>query len=267
MWLRNFLCVGFLLGGFYAYAQNDTLMPPAQTDSAGKVNYTKVNDVRYDEVRLLYKKQFTIGVIAHTRGWGGNYRGYKILDAFQKTFYNIDFVTQKHPKEQKISSFDNDARSYVYGKKNDVGILGFSYGYERVKHEKENLRSVLVSFNYSGGLSAAILKPVFLEIAHPFVKNEAIISNEQYDETRHFQAQIYGKSAWAYGLDKLKLIPGVHAKASVQFEYSSSDEFVRAVEAGARLDVFAKPLPIMARIDNSFWFLNLFIHWQFGKKS
>lgn len=257
----------FLLSlGMFSHAQNDTILPPPQSDSV-HVNYNKISDTRYDDVRLLYKNQFTIGVILHTRGWGLNYRGYKIRDAFQKTFFNIDFVTQKHPKEQKISSFDNDARSYVYGKKNDIGIIGVSYGYERVKHEKENLRAVLVSFNYSAGISAAILKPVFLEIAYPYVVNGALIRNEQYDENKHFQAQIYGKSAFAYGLDKLKLIPGIHLKSSVQFEYSSADEYIRAFEVGGRLDVFPKPLPIMARTSNSFWFLNLFIHWQFGKKS
>lgn len=244
----------------------------AQIDSAqnkptmDSVVYTKVNDVRYDEVRLLYKKQNTGGFVLHTRGLGANFRGYTILNAFQKTFYNIDFITLKHPKEFKITTYDDNANPYVYGKKNDVGVIGFSYGFEKVKHEKENLRSILISFNYSLGVSAAVLKPVYLEIAYPYVISGAYTVNEAYDENKHFQAQIYGKSTFGYGFNKLSLIPGLNAKASVQFEYSSSDEYVRALEVGARVDAFAREIPIMSKVKNSFFYVNLFVHWQFGKK-
>lgn len=249
------------------FAQVDsTIQKPLPTDSAAII-YNKVNGVRYDETRLLYKKQTTGGIIVHTRGLGINFRNYKIRNAFQKTFYNIDLVTLKHPKEYKITTYDDNANPYVYGKKNDVAVLGFSYGFEKVKHEKENLRSILISFNYSLGASAAILKPVFLEIAYPYVITGAYTVNEAYDENKHFQAQIYGKSTFGYGFNKLSLIPGLNAKASVQFEYSSSDEYVRALEVGGRIDVFAKELPIMSKIDNAFLYVNLFVHWQFGKKS
>lgn len=244
-------------------AQTDSL----RQDSSSAIRFQKVNDTRYDENRLLYNKQFTIGAFLHTRGWGLNYRGYKIHNAFQKSFYQIEFATQKHPKEFRITTYDDNANPYVYGKKNDVGMFSFSYGYEKVKHEKEHLRAILVSFNYSAGLTAAVLKPVYLEIAYPYVISGAQVYNEPYDEAKHFQAQIYGKSDFAYGLNKLSLMPGLHARAGVQFEYSSSDEYVRALEAGGRIDVFLKELPIMANTNNSFWFLNLYVAWLFGKKS
>ncbi len=254
--VRYFKVLYFILIAISGYSQTDT----------NSIKYINKSDTRFDEIRLIYRKQNVFSAIVHTKGLGFNYRHYNVLNATQKTFYNIEWVTLKHPKEVKITTFNTDARGYVYGKKNDVSILSGSFGYEKIKHEKQSLNGVQISLNYSIGPSIAILKPVYLEIAYPYLITGARKVIEQYDETKHSQSQIFGKANVFYGLDKLRFLPGLNVKAAVQFEYSKSDEYVRAIEIGLRSDIFLKDIPIMAIIDNNFAFLNIFACWQFGKK-
>ncbi len=253
----------FLLFIQFSQAQTDTL---PKRDTVIKTNEIKTHDIRFNENRLIYRKEYTGGAFIHTRGWGLNYRAAKNLNATQKLFQNFELLFIKHPKEYKISSYDRNASNYVYGKKNSLSIFAYSYGYQKILYEKEETKGVQISVNYSAGPSIGFVKPVYLVIAYPNVGQNALKLIEAYDETKQTQAQIYGKAPFIYGIEKTKLYPALNAKISFNFEYNNDDAFIRSLEIGGRLDAFLKEVPMMAYANNYQFLFNLFIHWQFGKK-
>lgn len=105
----------FSLGFCFVQARSQT--DSTKIDTVIKTEYNKTKDIRFDENRLLYRKEYSGGIILHTRGFGANYRKTTNLNARQKYYLNYEFIVIKHPKEYKISSFDRNANSYVYGKK------------------------------------------------------------------------------------------------------------------------------------------------------
>jgi hypothetical protein len=61
-------------------------------------------------------------------------------------------------------------------------------------------------------------------------------------------------------------MPGGSASVALHMDWGAFDEFVKAVEIGAILDVFPKKLPILISEENNQVFLNFFINFQFGKR-
>lgn len=128
------------------------------------------------------------------------------------------------------------------------------------------MKGVQISMNYAVGPSLGFVKPVYLEIAYPFVSQDARKLIEAYDETKHSQSQIYGRAPFMYGIEKTKLYPALNAKISSNFEYNNNDALIRAVEVGLRADAFLQKVPMMAYAKNYALYFNLFVNWQFGKK-
>lgn len=252
----------FFMLSLASFGQSDSTT--LSTDSV--VLKTK-NDTRFDDGRLLYRYNISGVFTAHTSGWGFHIRKARNLNLFQKLFWNIEFSTMKHPKEYKISPFEGDAKSYVFGKKNNLSILRGTYGYQKMLFEKEEFKGVQIGVNFAGGFTMGLAKPVYLEIQYPYVSGANTLSVfEAYDETKHSQIQIRGRAPFVYGINEIKIYPGLHARAAINIEYSSVDNIIRAIETGIQVDAFYKKVPIMAFADNKQFFINLFISWQFGKK-
>ena len=70
-------------------------------------------------------------------------------------------------------------------------------------------------------------------------------------------------------MDELSILPGVHGKIAVHFDWGAFDQYVKAFEAGVMVDVFTKKAPIMIEVgdnQNRAYFINLFLNVQFGKR-
>ena len=64
----------------------------------------------------------------------------------------------------------------------------------------------------------------------------------------------------------MRFAPGGFAKFGLNFEFSSEREGLKALELGAKVNVYPWEIPIMTAIDNKFIFTELYICLQFGKK-
>ncbi|MCI5058552.1 MAG: hypothetical protein MRY83_20745 [Flavobacteriales bacterium] len=244
--------------------QTDSLL--YQSDSLNNSRPQNISKGRFDDTKLLYRKEIQGGGHLHTNGWGLNVRVVKNLNLLNKTFWNFEFDILKHPKEYKLTPFNEDAKKYVFGKKNALGSIKVSYGRQKILFGKEARKGVQISNIYSFGGVLGILKPVYLEIAYPNTPGNEDIRFEKYNEEIHTQGQINGRGPILKGIEELALIPGGSAKWALNFEYANDDNIIRAIEAGAMLDVFYKKVPIMAFTDNHQFFLNLYVSFQFGKK-
>jgi hypothetical protein len=221
------------------------------------------------DTRVLYKKEFTAGFIAHTGGWGLTVRRSHHRTGYSKTFWEVDFVGMKHPKEIKSSYYEN-AKGYVYGKMNSFLILRTGYGFHKVIFSKGRADGSAIEVRYLGsvGSSLGITKPYFVDvIKNPYAPDGGIVS-EAYDPNNvlHNQYNIYGRGAWYKGFDKMKLHPGIYGKFGFSFDYAGREKGVKTIETGMILDYYFKQIPMMAFAkNNSLWF-SFYVSLNFGGK-
>jgi len=228
-----------------------------------------------ENVGVLYKKVMTFGILAHSNGFGANFRRGKHLTGYKKRIYEIELVNMKHPKEYKVYNPSREnAKGYIFGKLNSVFILRPSIGTQRVITRKADEGGVELRFIYSIGASIAFLKPVYLEIIQeqPNTGDFKIVT-EKYDPEEHSTFNIYGKAHPLRGIEEMKLLPGAVAKLGLSFEYGKTPQKVRTLETGVSLDVYYKNVPIMAFIQssqypdpNNMFFLSFYFSINYGKK-
>lgn len=217
---------------------------------------------------IVLMKERSYGVLFHTQGWGIKYS-----QGYNKTAFNRRMITVELGEMQSlrqirtINPYFTNAKSYVYGKLNSVFTLRGSFGYYKQLNRKPYWGGVELRFFYVGGLTLAITKPIYLYIlnASPVIY-EYSISEERYDPDEHFVDNIFGRAPFTRGFNNLDVYPGLHAKVGLDFDYASYRNKLKSLEVGATLDVFPRPVPIMAFNDPNYYFLTLYVNFNFGKR-
>jgi hypothetical protein len=223
----------------------------------------------YDGNTVLLKDEVMFGAHMHPRGWGLSFQRGLVKTVDRTMLLSVELLGMKHPKEQKqFNPYLEDAKSFVYGKLNSMYILRPSIGVKRVLTEKLRKNGVEISLNSSIGPSLAFTKPVYLEIWKPAdgASSQITIDVQKYDPEIHSINNIYGRASSIKGLDELQFHPGVFFKTGFFFEYSPYQRGLRALEAGAMLDVYFDRVPIMALERNKEAFFNFYLNVYFGKK-
>lgn len=208
------------------------------------------------------------GLVFHSNGWGVNVTKSTALKNDRRFLLSADLVTLKHPKEEKRfnQNFDN-TKKYVYGKMNYFMTLRPSVGYQNVVFEKGAERGVQVSTKTNVGGSIGLARPVYLIISKPGVSDgSSRESEEPYNPEEHQPDRILGRASYFKGFNQSQIYPGVFVKTSLNFEYSSNEAVVRAIETGVAIDYFFKQVPLMAFTHNQSWFLTAFISVNIGKR-
>lgn len=233
-----------------------------------------IEDLTTDDV--VFYKEKSIGLKLHTNGFGFNYNRAKIHNIYKKSFYEIEFLNIKHPKERRQQSLynsgRNSARGYIFGKQNSFYNLNFSWGKMRSIARKGSKRNgvVDISWYYSGGPSLGIAKPYYLEIVKGFSQGYLITSDEKYSSENASQfldnTRIYGASGILFGWKDAKFYPGIQAKIGTNFDWASYNEFVKAIEVGVMANAYLKRVPIMVVDDNHLFFANIYIQLRLGRR-
>jgi hypothetical protein len=68
------------------------------------------------------------------------------------------------------------------------------------------------------------------------------------------------------GFDKLKLYPGLYLKGGFNFEFGEANDRIKAIEIGTTVDIFPKPVPVMAFKDPDYFFITGYLSFHFGKR-
>ena len=217
--------------------------------------------------RAYYRTHDAGNIFLHSRGTGVSYQHGWRKTGFSNRIVNFELMTLRHPKEYKINrSGSQNSRGYFYGKINSAGLLRASYGWQKVLYDKEIKRGVRVSYFGLFGPSIGIIRPVYVEL----IPNSGEGTRSQlvrYSTSVHNQGDVMGRAPILYKVNTLRFIPGGHAKFILNFEYASDDSYIKAIETGANLDVFAKEIPIMESTYNTQYYITLFIGFQFGRRS
>ena len=227
-------------------------------------------DVVYGEegIDVLYSHTAGVNVFAHTQGAGIGFRYGFFLTAKTSRSFGIDLSYFRHAKEEKTyNPVYIDGLPYVWGKVNSFMLFRVYVESRRELTPKLRKGAVQVDrvFRYGGNLG--LEKPVYLIIGYPEIPYEILVT-EKYDPLEHFYNDIYGRSPWINGLDEMKVVLGVNASYGLIFEYGNERAITRSVEVGATIDVFVRPIEIMAEqfVDRQFAFLSLYLKLGIGSK-
>jgi hypothetical protein len=217
---------------------------------------------------VLMEKQWSLGAILHTNGWGLKFRKGKNKTALKQWMWELEFSTYKSAKEYRyINPYYSDSRSYIYGKLNYLDFLRGGVGAQRILNRKPYWGGVQVSVLYYAGLSLGITKPVYLYIIHPTgIGSEYEVVEEKYNPELHNVENIYGRAAFLSHILNLGFYPGIYGKGGLEVDFGSKNRTITALEAGATLDYSPIPIPIMANNPRQSFFLTLYIGINLGKR-
>ncbi len=220
--------------------------------------------------KVFFRNERSWSGSLNSNGWGVNYRYAKRLSAFSSIVFDVDLASIRHPKEVKSQSPYKGGwgRSYVFGKTNEAFSLRAGTGYQKELFSKFDQGGISVRFFAGGGLSLALLKPVYYQKVTGYnsttmeLTYEASLFDPDYMQSAY---DILDRESFFMGINESKFIPGVFARSGLCFEYSSEDRLIHALEGGLQLEGFLKKLPILAIDDNRQLFLTLFVTYRFGK--
>ncbi len=228
--------------------------------------YSALADTAPDNV--LLEKQWSIGALLHTNGWGLKFRKGRNVNYLRQFMWEIEFSTYKSSKEvRSINPYFSDSRSYFYGKLNYAWFFRGGVGQQRILNRKPYWGGVQLSWIYYGGFSLAISKPVYLYIIHfnnGFTDYE--VREEKYNPEIHYVDNIYGRGSFLAGLTQVGLHPGVYVKTGLDFEFGVKSRQINALEIGGIFDFSPIPVAIMAYNPKQSFFLTLYLSVMFGKR-
>ncbi|GAA0541875.1 hypothetical protein LX66_2548 [Chitinophaga japonensis] len=224
-----------------------------------------------------YERDFSIGGRLNTDGWSGfielGYRkSRKIVNYFQ-----FEFAEKKHPKEDKkpgrfvpIGDFAYSEKPYIYGKRNNFYQAKLGMGQRYLIGGKGNKNGVEVSAIYYGGVSVGLLKPYYLTVEDPTdgLAKDIKYGTDSFLDTAAFinPSRIIAGAGFGKGWGELTVVPGLHAKAGLRFDWAKFNEVVSALEVGVNAEYYTKDVPIMVDQDPKKFFFNAYLSLQFGKR-
>ncbi len=268
--MRNKILLTVVLGLFFSFAGSaqGTFQPKAIDDTPKGI---------------VYNKEFTVNFAAQTNGFELGVDFGKLI-TYQKTrYYHFGIGELKHAREtrsnlQATVPSTIVARSYIFGKQNNLYAIRAGLGTKRYLTEKAKEKGVSIGLKYEFGPTLGLLKPYYLEVYMPESATSQSTRSVRYSEETASQfsdpSRIFGASSRVTGLGEIKPTFGAHAKFAVHFDWGAFDEFVKALDAGVMVDVFLQNTPILIdganinneAVENRNLFLNLFVNLQFGKR-
>jgi hypothetical protein len=218
---------------------------------------------------VLMEKQWSLGILLHTNGWGLKFRKGKNITASRQFMWEIEFTTYKSLKEYRmINPYFSDSKSYIYGKMNYVYFLRGGIGQQHVLNRKPYWGGVQLSAIYYGGLSLCITKPVYLYIIHFLSPNlDYEIDQERYNPEIHYVDNIYGRAPFLTGITNMMVYPGLYVKGGLECEFGTQQKRIQALEAGVTIDFSPIAVPVMAYNPKQNFFVTVYLSFSLGKRA
>lgn len=224
---------------------------------------------------IVYSSSWAIGFRLRTDGWmvGGEFTRSK--NYFRSLLFQFELGEYKHPKQQRQSKdpfggiFGNSGiKPFVYGKQYSLFTIHAAMGQKFLLAEKARKNGVMINYFYTGGISLGLLKPYYLRICADTRCSQLEVVTYDPDTDNKFLDYnfIYGGAGFGTGW-ALKFRPGLHAKTGLQFDWSSQDNFIKAVEVGLSSDFYFTKVPIMVTDENKFLFFNAYVGVTLGRKN
>lgn len=194
-------------------------------------------------------------------------------------FWQLEFGEKKNPQEIKrsntIGTTADAAKPFIYGKANNFYALKVGYGKRKLIAGKPELNNevetgvISIHWVYLAGVSVGLEKPYYIEA---YVDNNGIyeLKSIKYTDTTKedflFQPNVVGSSGFGKGLGETKIVPGVHFKTALHFDFAPSKKNKLAVETGLNVEIYTRGIELMAAQSATPVFVNVYASFQIGKR-
>jgi len=251
MGMKNITCLLFLMIAV------PSIVPAQETF----INYS---DSVPDNV--LFERQWSLGAMLHSNGWGLKFRKGYNLTALKQFMWELEWSTYKAAKEVKVvNPYYSDSRPFIMGKLNYLSFLRGGVGLNYIFNRKPYWGGVQVSGLVYGGLSIGITKPAYVFVAYPTNGANYELREQRYSADIN-PDYIYGRGSFLTGILELNFFPGLYGKTGLDFEFGSTNKMISSLEVGATLDYSPVAIPIMALNPEQNLFLTLYVSVMFGKR-
>ena len=223
------------------------------------------------EFKILYNRSKTYGIITHNLGLGVQYRSGKRLSIFKTRMWEINFTTYRDLKQYKLQKPYQNARKYVFGKKNEGFFLRGGVVWKKLLNRKPYWGGVEVRFVYGGGLSLGITKPYYIYVVYevtgePNPSYEILPRIYEIDSQKRDWLDEYGRAPFSNGMSEIAIHPGAYAKFGLNFEFGKVDTKMVVMEVGTAIDVLPSGMTIMAGSEDQIVFPQFYISISWGKR-
>ncbi|HEX8334213.1 MAG TPA: hypothetical protein VF622_16450 [Segetibacter sp.] len=256
------------LVGFVSIAQR-SISPKQQKKNERK---ERINELmkQEEEGALIFQNQSIFGLKLTTDGYAAFYELGKLKTPTKTNTYSLEIGERKHPKEEKLATGDSRTgfiigNPYIFGKINNFYYAKLGIGQQRLIGGKGNKNGVAVAAVYSGGLTAGLLKPYYLQINHPQIEDKDV-KYDNNDTVFLNPSYITGSSGLGKGFNEMKFVPGGFAKVGLRFDYGKYNEMVSAVEVGLGIEAYSQKMPIMLLNKEKQLFFHAYAAILFGRR-
>ena len=228
-----------------------------------------------------YRKEFVYGINFNTQGGligGISIRSARVLDDRWLRFWSLEGVSLKNSKEQRVNS--DVGGSYIFHKTNYAFVLRPSVGVQRILFRKAADAGVQVNALLSVGPSLGLLMPYYISYDYTAARTGVFstgddIRDEQYDPKIHVQeGAIVDHAPFFSGIGQTQVVPGVHLRGALSFEYGRYRDAVAGLEAGFLVEGYTKRLLILspgplgdASLINNKFFPSVYLTLYIGHRS
>jgi hypothetical protein len=273
---KLFLFLPILFFSFYVTAQDGNQLTRKDERSAKKQErQEKIDNLirQQEEGALVFNKQSVFGLRLNTDGWSLLYEKGFMKNVKVTNLFSLEFGEKKHPKEKRLSyqfstgNFIQIGTPYVYGKKNIFYQLKPGFGQQRLVGGKANRNGVAVHWIYTGGISVGLERPYYVRVFDDGTGQSADIRYSKEDSLIFLSpGNIAQGTGLRYGWGQMKIVPGVHARTALRFDYGRFNELVSAIEVGINVEAYGRKPEIMLLTNNNQVFFNSYVAILLGKR-
>ena len=204
----------------------------AYAQQGGRKNYSNQETTR--EYRWGLNTNTNSGIIGGFNFIYGRYKGERLFETF-----GLEVVNVKHPQELRYNH--NLGGSFIFGKQNYLFAVRGSYGYEALLFKQAPQQGVQVSLIFNGGPTLGVVAPYYID----YVSNTSSTQTVPYDPNIHNFNGIIGSPGIFRGLGESSIVPGVHARGGISFEFGSFKDSATGFELGAMLEAYTQEIIIV----------------------
>ena len=272
--IYSILFLAMISGGLFA--QTTTTSTNTQQSKKSDKEQRKLKKIsvfrEQEEGENVFQRDFSVGGRITTDGWGGFVEmGYR-KSRKKVNYFQFEFGEKKSDKEVKKSGegYSFTQRPFIYGKRNNFYQAKLGVGQRYLLGGKANKNGVEVDLIYYGGLSLGLLKPYYLNMVVAGGGTKDVKYDPSDPDAFLRTGDINGAGGFGKGWDNLSVVPGVHAKLGMRFDWAHFNEVVSALEVGVNAEMYTKKIPIMVVSEgvdyNKQFFFGGYVSIQFGKR-
>ena len=225
-----------------------------------------INDVikQQEEGVITYKKSFAVGGKLTTDGYGLFFELGRASSVKKALLYQLEIGERKSPREYKQTSYFSNSAPFIYGKENFFYPVKLGVQQQMLLGNKSNKNGVAITANYGGGVTAAFLRPYYVQVDNG--NSIGYVKYNSPDSAEFLTGNIIGGPGLSKGWNEITVTPGLYAKAALRFDYGSYNELISAIEVGVTGEYYTKKIPQMVYNPEKQFFFGGYVAIMFGKR-